>query len=50
VPAPGDGVYVPQALRMPLSAKLPLFERALDLIAADYEFVTLEQWATAEAA
>ncbi len=48
VPAAGDGVYVPQALRMPLSKKLSLFDRALDLMARDYEFTTLEQWAAAD--
>jgi len=36
---------VPQALRLPLPQKLALFERAIDLIAADYSFVTLESWA-----
>ncbi len=45
VPAPGDGVYVPQALRVPLSKKLPLFQRAMDVMAADYEFCTLREWA-----
>jgi len=45
VPSPGDGVYVPQALRVPLSKKLPLFQRAMDVIAADYEFCTLREWA-----
>ena len=45
VPSPGDGVYVPQSLRMPLARKLPLFQRALSMIAEDYEFVTLQQWA-----
>jgi peptidoglycan/xylan/chitin deacetylase (PgdA/CDA1 family) len=45
VPAAGDGVYVPQALRVPLAVKQPLFERALALIAEDYEFVTLREWA-----
>lgn len=45
VPAPNSGVYVPQALRVPLAKKLPLFERALETIAADYEFVTLADWA-----
>jgi hypothetical protein len=44
VPA-SRGVYVPQALRMPLHRKLALFRSAMDLIAADYRFVTLEQWA-----
>ena len=45
VPAPGDGVYVPQALRVPLARKLPLFQRAIETIAADYEFTTLGEWA-----
>ena len=45
VPAPGDGVYVPQALRVPLAKKLPLFQRAIETIAADYEFATLGEWA-----
>lgn len=45
VPAPNSGVYVPQALRVPLKEKLELFERAIDLIAADYSFVTLDEWA-----
>lgn len=40
-----DGVYVPQALRTPLKKKWDLFERALAMIAGDYEFFTLEQWA-----
>jgi peptidoglycan/xylan/chitin deacetylase (PgdA/CDA1 family) len=44
VPRSGDGVYVPQALRMPLKAKLELFCRALDLIANDYQFDTLKNW------
>ena len=44
VPASG-GVYVPQALTMPLDRKLALFERAVDLMAADCHFVTLEEWA-----
>jgi peptidoglycan-N-acetylglucosamine deacetylase len=45
VPGPKDGVYVPQALRMPLAKKQELFERAIDLMAQDYSFVTLEEWA-----
>jgi hypothetical protein len=47
VPEPPDGVYVPQALRLPLPHKLELFERAVDMMAADYTFVTLEEWARA---
>lgn len=45
VPPPNSGVYVPQALRMPLKQKLELFERAMDTMAADYRFVTLAEWA-----
>ena len=45
VPAPGSGVYVPQALRVPLPQKLDLFSRAVELMARDYSFVTLDQWA-----
>ncbi len=47
VPTPADGVYVPQALRWPLAKKLDLFRRALDILAADYAFCTLEEWANA---
>jgi hypothetical protein len=42
----GLGVYIPQALRTPLSKKRELFKRALDIMAADYQFSTLEQWAS----
>jgi hypothetical protein len=43
---PGSrGVYVPQALRVPLQQKLTIFRAAMDIIAADYQFVTLERWA-----
>ncbi|HXD75017.1 MAG TPA: polysaccharide deacetylase family protein [Vicinamibacterales bacterium] len=46
VPASG-GVYVPRALSVPLAAKLELFRKAMDIIAADYALTTLEQWAPA---
>ena len=39
------GVYVPQALRTPLARKMDIFRRALEMIAENYEFITLEQWA-----
>lgn len=45
VPRAGDGVYVAQALWTPLERKHELFTRALDLLADDYEFTTLEDWA-----
>jgi peptidoglycan-N-acetylglucosamine deacetylase len=41
----GGGVYVPQALRVPLDRKLAIFRAAMDIIAADYSLVTLERWA-----
>lgn len=41
----GKGVYIPQALRTPLDAKLDLFGRVVARMAEDYEFVTLRRWA-----
>ena len=46
VPEP-RGVYVPQSLRMPLERKLTIFRKAMDMIAADYQMTTLEEWAPA---
>jgi hypothetical protein len=46
VPA-SRGVYLPQSLSVPLERKLAIFRRAMDLIAADYRLLTLEQWAPA---
>jgi len=40
----GNGVYVPQALRMPLKVKWNLFERALETMISDYRFTTLQAW------
>lgn len=45
VPSDRDGVYVPQALRMPLETKWDIFRRALDMIAETSKFKTLEQYA-----
>lgn len=45
VPSPREGVYVPKALRTPLVQKLALFRQALDIIAQDYRFCTLAEWA-----
>jgi hypothetical protein len=41
----GNGVYVPQALRVPLGKKLDLFKRILCSIASDCDFLALENWA-----
>jgi hypothetical protein len=40
-----SGSYVPEALRTPLEKKEKLFRRSLDIMAAHYQFITLEQWA-----
>jgi hypothetical protein len=45
-----NGVYVPQAMTTSLNAKLILFQKALDIIADDYSFNTLESWALKGAA
>jgi hypothetical protein len=45
VPGKADGLYVPIALRTPLSDKITLFRSALDMIARDYQFITLSKWA-----
>jgi len=45
IPGSKKGTYVPQSLRTPLSKKLELFRAMIDLIAQDYNFITLEQWA-----
>lgn len=42
MPSGGDGVYIPQALQVPLAQKMDLFRRAMDLLAAACEFDTLE--------
>jgi peptidoglycan/xylan/chitin deacetylase (PgdA/CDA1 family) len=45
VPHDGEGFYVARALRVPLARKLQLYSAAMDLIAADYSFSTLAEWA-----
>lgn len=45
VPLKGKGQYVPGALFTPLASKLSVFRAALDMIAKDYSFLTLENWA-----
>ncbi len=44
VPQDGMGLYVPQALRLPLDQKAGLFRKVMDALSEDYEFVTLENW------
>ena len=45
VPRSKESVYVPKSLHVPLTQKLPVFKSALDIIARDYTFSTLAQWA-----
>jgi peptidoglycan/xylan/chitin deacetylase (PgdA/CDA1 family) len=45
MPGNNSGAYVPQSLNTPLSKKLDLFSEMIDLIAQDYNFITLDQWA-----
>ena len=44
VPVAGMGQYVPQALYTPLDKKLAIFQQAVDLIAKDYSFITMQQY------
>jgi hypothetical protein len=45
MPGNKKGAYIPQSLHTPLSKKLDLFSEMIDLIAEDYTFITLDQWA-----
>jgi hypothetical protein len=45
VPGEAEGLYIPRALSTPLSDKIILFKDALNMIARDYQFVTLSNWA-----
>jgi hypothetical protein len=45
MPGNKKGMYIPQSLHTPLSRKLDLFSELIDLIAPDYSFITLDQWA-----
>ena len=40
-----QGSYVPQALTTSLGKKLGVFSRMMDRISADYQFLTLKEWA-----
>jgi peptidoglycan-N-acetylglucosamine deacetylase len=41
----GSGLYVPQALNVSLGKKMAIFKQAMDIMAEDYMFVTLAEWA-----
>jgi len=44
VPHDGQGLYIPQALRLPLDKKLAMFRKVMDALAEHYEFITLQEW------
>ena len=44
MPRAGSGTYVPQALNTSLEKKLELFSEMIELIASEYQFLTLKQW------
>jgi hypothetical protein len=44
LPSTHQGTYVPQALATPLKRKLEVFRKIMDLMAADYDFITLKEW------
>ena len=45
MPATRQGAYIPKALGTPLKKKLEAFKALFDLMAADYDFMTLKEWA-----
>jgi len=45
MPAGGSGTYLPQALATPLAKKLEVFGALVETIAADYDFITLKDYA-----
>jgi hypothetical protein len=45
MPMEGRGVYIPQALSIPIKKKWLLFEKMIEMIVKDYQFFTLQQLA-----
>ena len=45
MPEINTGAYLPQSLNTPINRKLDLFQEMIELIAQDYNFITLNQWA-----
>ena len=43
MPSTHKGAYVPQALGTPLKKKLDIFKKMMDLMSADYDFITLRE-------
>lgn len=45
MPNTSHGTYIPQALTTPLTKKMEIFSEMVTLIAKDYTFITLAEWA-----
>lgn len=45
MPDASHGTYIPQALHTPLSHKVTIFQEMIEMMAADYDFITLTDWA-----
>jgi hypothetical protein len=45
MPDASHGAYIPQALHTPLPEKIAVFREMVSCIAADYDFITLSDWA-----
>ncbi len=45
MPDAGQGTYIPQALHTPLTQKTAVFTEMVEMMAADYNFITLREWA-----
>ena len=45
IPDTNQGTYIPQALHTPLIEKIDIFNKMIEMMVADYSFITLQQWA-----
>jgi peptidoglycan/xylan/chitin deacetylase (PgdA/CDA1 family) len=45
MPGTNQGTYIPQALHTPLAEKTAIFTEMVEMMAADYSFITLKEWA-----
>lgn len=45
MPNASHGAYIPQSLNTPIKKKIEIFKEMIKIIAADYDFITLESWA-----
>jgi len=45
LPDASHGAYIPQALNTPVATKVEIFKQMVEMMAADYDFITLKEWA-----